>query len=402
MELLPHSEEVWLTNKKSSPNITILKARLIENTVSDILSYISTHSMSIMDSLIQIPWSDLQSFFLELFKRRVQNVSVSDILHQYEQNDFVCPCDIDQRTLIEMDNIILKSIPSNFDAIEIAPVNPIGLNSVMSSISQKNILTTIRNTEVVADNTTVLALEAVKRRRKIQNESNENEVNLCGIHRLLRTNRFPSENKFTQHFKMLSLVSAGRVQNWINFEIASMKQHIKNHLNVLLELNQHWFLCEKISVAISDMRILESILQIYNISREQLQQHTNNRWFDLFDSYSISIPKEHRNIPSWNNILPDSLWIQIGGISLMLKYILEPLWIEYPEIDFYLDFNRIAGIGYYNTFSYKIQAHNSKGDKYPLVDWWFVDWSQKLLQNKKERMLVSWFGSEFFCRNFRL
>ena len=48
---------------------------------------------------------------------------------------------------------------------------------------------------------------------------------------------------------------------------------------------------------------------------------------------------------------------------------------------------------YYKGLQFKIYI-NFKGSDFEVVDGGFVDWSQKLLQSKKERMLVSGMGIE--------
>jgi hypothetical protein len=54
-------------------------------------------------------------------------------------------------------------------------------------------------------------------------------------------------------------------------------------------------------------------------------------------------------------------------------------------------------IGYYKGIQYKVKIR-VKGTVYEIGDGGFVDWTQQLLQNKKERMLSTGFGFEFMFR----
>jgi len=49
---------------------------------------------------------------------------------------------------------------------------------------------------------------------------------------------------------------------------------------------------------------------------------------------------------------------------------------------------------YYKGIQFKLLV-GIKGSEYEIVDGGFVDWSQKLLGNKKERMLISGMGVDF-------
>ena len=65
------------------------------------------------------------------------------------------------------------------------------------------VLSTIRNTEVLADPTAPLALEAAVRRR-----NGEDTVRLCAACRVLRLQPIPDVPGFTQHFALFALVTS--------------------------------------------------------------------------------------------------------------------------------------------------------------------------------------------------
>src|SRR5690606_25577289 len=86
------------------------------------------------------------------------------ILRQWEQDRFVAPAYVDQRTLNALDGHLLD-VARAFDAVELSPLAPLGACSAVALASQNKIVSTIRGTEVVSDPTNVLALESARRLR---------------------------------------------------------------------------------------------------------------------------------------------------------------------------------------------------------------------------------------------
>ncbi len=70
---------------------------------------------------------------------------------------------------------------------------------------------------------------------------------------------------------------------------------------------------------------------------------------------------------------------------------------HYPETAIEIVEKSEKEIGYYKGIQYK--ADIKWGDKtFEIGDGGFVDWTQQLLQNKKERLLITGFGFEFMYR----
>src|SRR5437660_5332983 len=64
------------------------------------------------------------------------------------------------------------------------------------------------------------------------------------------------------------------------------------------------------------------------------------------------------------------------------------------------DQDRKQGRGYYRELCFKIFGTPSAGREQELVDGGDVDWTQKLLNNAKERLVISGCGSERLCELF--
>ncbi len=113
----------------------------------------------IFEILSKTPQRRLQPILLEAWKRRAKTKTPADILRAYEQKyQFFGVSSISQRKLIEFIQLCFKIASIDFDIVETSPITPLGLNSVLSHVSQNNILSTIKDAEVVGDITSQLAI----------------------------------------------------------------------------------------------------------------------------------------------------------------------------------------------------------------------------------------------------
>jgi hypothetical protein len=80
--------------------------------------------------------------------------------------------------------------------------------------------------------------------------------------------------------------------------------------------------------------------------------------------------------------------------------VIAPLREEFPEAQFRVNQQRLEGLGYYRDFTLRISPKAPDGNRYPIVDGGFTDWTARLLGNQKERLLISGIGSEFVCKTY--
>src|SRR5215470_460231 len=118
----------------------------------------------ILERLARLPATDLQSLLLSLYRRRSAERSPAELLAQYERSAMVRPSAADARTLHSVFKVAFECA-SSFEAVELAPIAPLGINRVLGEIDQNNCLATVRGAEVIADPTTVKALECARRRK---------------------------------------------------------------------------------------------------------------------------------------------------------------------------------------------------------------------------------------------
>src|SRR6266446_1095239 len=172
--------------------------------------------------------TDLQSLLLEVHGRRAKKRDPKELIKAHISNRFTRPSTASPTRLLEWDRVAFLTLPKVFQAVELSPVCPLGTGSVLSRISQDWTVSTIRNTEIVADSTNVLAIECAVRRREQKNFSTGQaaSVHLASSHRLLRGQTISIRPGVLQHFRLFSLCSSGRDPGNLQFEIEAARLHV--------------------------------------------------------------------------------------------------------------------------------------------------------------------------------
>lgn len=284
--------------------------------------------------------TDLQTLLLEVFRRRAARITPSRLLAQYERNRFTAPSPLDPAELARLDLLCQERLAAyGFESLALSPVCPLGTNSAVATVDQHKVLTTIRNTEVVADVTNVLALECAVRRRGLP-RGDATRTRLAASHRALRTQRLGGPG-MSAHFQLLGLVTAGRDEGSFAFETTALAEQIRAHLDILGR----------------SRRVRASKVSVTDL--------TGGRRRDALESVMRGLADEH------------------------------------PEAEFGFDDERAHGRGYYVDACFEIAAVTDAGDPLALADGGFTRWTAKLLGNAKERLLISGLGVERLCGLFR-
>lgn len=276
--------------------------------------------------------SDLQSLLLHVFRERSARRTPSDLVAQFERSALVQPSLADPRVLAELERAAF-ACAAEFEAIELAPIAPIGINAVLGRIDQNSCLATVRGVEVLADPTTAAALECARRRRCGQS----GPIQLCSRSRVLRLQPIEGPGMFP-HFGLFSLVTSVRDRGSMLVEFEALRQHLQVHLNLL--------------------------------GRSAVSAH---------GTLEVSIADTQRN--------PETL-------ERAQQQVLQPLQRSFPAATFRIDTQREQGRDYYAGLCLSVNAVMPDGARRNLVDGGFTDWTQRLLSNAKERLLVSGIGLE--------
>lgn len=285
--------------------------------------------------------SELQSLLLHIYHLRTSRLCAADVLKQYRSNRFTAAAQASPQDFAEFDTLAFSLLAPGFEPVELSPVAPLGSSSVLGPVHQNNVVTTIRNTEVLSDPTNVMAMECALR-RKVHGAAKE--VKLCCSQRLLRAQVFSGPVSFP-HFRILSLASAGRDSGSHTFERSSMVEHIDYYLRLISA-------AEAKGYRTKDVRV-------------------------------ILIALSERALP-----------VLDGRIR-------EELLTLHPDLTIGIEQKAMAPEEYYSGMRFNLFATTDEGEQLFLVDGGPTDWTQKLLQNKKERLMTSGMGTERFVFSFR-
>lgn len=286
--------------------------------------------------------TDLQSLLLEAYRLRISQLQPSEVLSNYQANRFVRPSGVSPTCLLTWEQVAFSKLPPEFKPLALSPVCPLGTNSVVAPVDQNWSVTTIRNSEVVSDSTNVLALECAVRRRGLlrANPRSAHPIHLAASHRLLRAQYYEALD-LVSHFSLFALCSAGRDQGSLRFEVSALGLHMGFYL-----------------------RSLRAFL-------------------------GPGIPL-HLSVTDFSN----------DSKSLLDDQLLSPIRSEFEHVDCGFDDLRTSGRGYYLDLCFHIHATAPGGRRLELVDGGCVDWTQQLLSNAKERLIISGLGSERLCTEF--
>ncbi len=345
----------------------------------------------------KVSGADLHSLMLMVLKRRVAAMNASQLT---QLSAVTKTCDLDARLLNKVECLAYETA-SDFEARELSPLMPLGAVSVLTGLDQGNVLSTVRAFECAADPTVSLALECSRRRKNIADR--KETVRLCTNQRVVRF-PLPQHPDYTAHFKLFSMVTSGRDSGSFAFELAALKEHIGFYLDFLLNLQKSEFAFADVVVEISDTRVVAHLCDKFKIDFDQIKSVVRARDSSsaarVIDQYENTWPKiiakPAEELASYD--LPAHLVMQL---KLLEEKIVAPLQVEYEHVRVQFNMQRLTGLAYYKGPCFHIKMKNSLGDQFMLADGGFVNWTQQLLADKKERLMTSAIGTELICRAFR-
>lgn len=291
--------------------------------------------------------TDLQSLLLEVFRRRAAEVTPGALLRAYERSRFAAPSPVDPGDLARLEAKTHRRLAARgFAGVALSPLCPLGTVSAVGTVDQNKVVSTVRNSEVPADSTNVLALECAVRRRELlrADPRSRERVRLAATSRVVRAQPPPGPGMWA-HFALLGLCTAGRDEGSFVFQTAALAEHLAAHLDVLDGARELGYRIEAVRVLITDL-------------------------------------SGGRHRPALGD------------------RVLSPLAEAHPDVAFGFDDERDRGRGYYGDACLEILATTAGGDEISLGDGGFTGWTAALLSNAKERLLISGLGLERLCDAF--
>lgn len=280
--------------------------------------------------------ADLTTLLLEVFRRRAERLTPADVMRRYRGDRFVAPAPISLAALRRAEDALLSALPDGFEALVLAPVMPLAAHTSVATVDPRKVIATVRGSEVTADPTNALALEAaVRRSAALAADPRSRElVRLAASHRVVRAQHFDGPGMLA-HFQLFGLVTAGRDTGDRAFEHEQLPEHL---------------------------RFAARALTAAGVQRVQI------RLTRLEKSVGPIVDRVHR---------------ELGGL---------------PGVEVLEDSDRTTGRGYYTGLCFRVHA-DVAGRQIGIGDGGFVDWTRRLTGNQKERLLISGFGVERFAES---
>jgi hypothetical protein len=273
--------------------------------------------------------ADLTTLLLEVFRRRAEQLSPAEVRRRYCGDRFVAPAPISFAALRHAEDAFLSVLPEGFEVLVLAPLQPLAAHSAVATVDPRKVIATVRGTEVCADPTNALALEAAIRRAAALTVEPRSSapIRLAASQRVVRAQHVDGPDMLA-HFQLFGLVTAGRDTGNRSFEQRQLAEHL---------------------------RFAARALPAAGARRTQI------RLTCLKDSARPIIDQTHRDLT---------------GL---------------PGVDVVDDDGRTTGRGYYTDLCFKIHAEVA-GQQLEIGDGGFVDWTQLFTSNHKERLLISGYG----------
>ena len=339
--------------------------------------------------------SDLQSLLLRVYQARAARIRERELMAASARR-LLQPSPISARILNRFDWAAFESA-RDFEAVDLSPVVPFGMTRTLGKIDQNNVLTTIRNADVTGDPTPALALECA-RRRKDAKLRGADPVRLCASQRVIRLQPFDVPG-YTPHFRLFGLVSAGRDTGSHTFEIEQLREHIRVYLQLCRALNTSGFNLRSPAVEVTDTTVVQQLASAAGVSPEDLRP--------VIRAHKLG--ESGRFLAERGALLPEAVQDparEVDGVgprhplSRVKTDVFEPLAADFPEASFCFNLARLEGLGYYSGLCLRISPLAPDGNLYPVVDGGFTDWTARLLQDRKERVLATGIGTEFVCSRY--
>jgi hypothetical protein len=197
-----------------------------------------------------MPGADLTTLLLEVLRLRSARVSPAQVLARYQTDRFVAPGTVSLAALRRAEDAVLAALPDGFETLVLAPLVPLGTHAAVAPVDQNKVVATVRGTEVAADPTNALALEAAIRRRR-----SAEPVRLAASQRVVRAQRFGDPGMFA-HFQLLGLATGGRDTGNLTFEREAAVEHVGVHVRALRDAG-----ADRVLVEVTDLGGMSAVCE---------------------------------------------------------------------------------------------------------------------------------------------
>lgn len=343
---------------------------------------------SALAALSQFSNSDIESLMMAMNEARADTATPRDVLYG---NRFNKPSPVNVRRLHEIEGLFFDELP-DINFVDISPLQPMGLSTLLTETSEKKIISATRNSEVNADPTNALFRLAYMD-LKDMDANDSSVVHLATNSRTARAQNFGKGSKLLPHFKSFSEVSVGfQSQRYGELELETLLSHLESELSVIEKIIPE----DKVSVNISNTVFSRELSKNGALDVDNLTKNMRNYSKDDYQDREPFIIRDY-----------DSVVSEMHDNGVLSGYRVFDLFSEivrdkFPQLvdKLQIDTERVAGINYYKHLCYKIIGFTSSGEPVPLADGGTTDWAQRVGGRKGIFTVASGVGTELLSRYF--
>jgi hypothetical protein len=344
-----------------------------------ILDRIARHlGADTVDRLLELPPRDLTSLLLHLFAERARRLAARDLLDAHARTPACAVSFADPRKSLLVQAALVEAAAA-FEALELSPVGPLGAAQVLGGVHQNNVLSATRGLEVLGDASLALVLECARRRRA----GHDGPLRLCASQRVMRMQ--PAPPGLLPHFRLWAQVTAARAP--ID-AAAELRDHVAVYLRALRALEGRGFRFGDVTVDLSHTGVVERRLAAAGVDRQAVRRAVRTH---------LGGANRDFGLPPLVGLGPDVLAAAGREGERLASAVVAPLAAAHPEVTFRLDLGRLEGLGYYDGPCVRVTARDVDGQTLPLVDGGFLDWTRRLLDDGRERLLATGVGVDLIC-----
>ena len=108
---------------------------------------------------------ELRTILADVARARAGALTPADLIKRWREDPTLAPSTVDPRAVLTLTQQLWQAVPPDFAGVTLSPLTSLGTGSHLGGRGQNRVITTMRGTELIADPTHALALEASKLRR---------------------------------------------------------------------------------------------------------------------------------------------------------------------------------------------------------------------------------------------
>lgn len=197
----------------------------MDNITSRVLKQLGDEAL--LDKLLALPKSDLNSLLLQLFQMQGDSRRPSELLTVFGNNRFCTPSKMDPVQYHTIESELLKLAKENgVEGVLLSPAAPLFSCSAFGCVNQNNVVSALRGVEILSDPSNMLAV-LLAHRLKSGEADGQAPQHLCTTARALRGQAFPAIEGYYSHFGLFCMVSAGKNAGRYHCEEALLAKHLQ-------------------------------------------------------------------------------------------------------------------------------------------------------------------------------